>query len=87
MRKHLLTLLGAAAVLAALGTPAMAAHLPPHEHFLVSASGEKVRIGPSVCDNPQAIAGFDQFHERVHANPAFQAAIDQSPNEEQVFEC
>ncbi len=79
MRRRITTVLAAAALLATFATTALA-QLPPHEHFITTPSGEQVLIGPPVCNNPAAFAGFEEFHAHVHQNPAFQRAIAQSPN-------
>ncbi len=79
MRRRITALLVAAALLATLATTALA-QVPPHEHFIETPSGKKVLIGPRVCDDEELIRGFEEFHEHVHQNPAFQEAMAQNPN-------
>jgi len=38
----------------------------PHRHFIVTAAGELVAVGPSVCGNPSVQTAFNQFHSNVH---------------------
>jgi hypothetical protein len=42
------------------------APVPPHRHYKLLASGEKVYVGPRFCDNIAASQGFYRFHQRVH---------------------
>ena len=77
----------AATVLLTLATTAQADHLRPHEHYIVTPSGEQALIGPKVCNNPAVFEGFDTFHERVHESENFQDAIERSPGTEIVVFC
>jgi hypothetical protein len=40
--------------------------IPAHRHFVRNASGERVEVGPRVCDNPNLQPAFNQFHSNVH---------------------
>lgn len=42
------------------------ADVSPHRHWLVNATGERVQIGPRVCDDPTLQGAFNQFHTNVH---------------------
>ena len=41
--------------------------VPAHRHWLQLNSGEKIQVGPSVCDNPNLQQAFNQFHNNLHA--------------------
>jgi hypothetical protein len=38
----------------------------PHRHYKLSASGEKIFVGPNFCTNAATAQGFDAFHRNVH---------------------
>ena len=43
--------------------------IQPHQHFLVTADGKWVPIGPQVCpagSSPQLQKAFNQFHVNIH---------------------
>jgi len=43
--------------------------ITPHQHFVISAKGEWVPIGPQVCpagSSPQLQKAFNQFHVNIH---------------------
>jgi|SRR5690242_20216391 len=42
-------------------------NIPPHRHFVKTADGSLVEVGPRVCDNPNLQHAFNQFHNNVHA--------------------
>ncbi len=42
------------------------ANVPPHRHFIETATGALVEAGPRVCDNPDLQDAFNQFHDNVH---------------------
>ena len=42
-------------------------NIPPHRHYVQTATGELVPVGPQVCGNPQLQKAFNQFHNNVHA--------------------
>ena len=42
------------------------ADVTPHRHFVVSATGEWIPVGPQVCGNPQMQSAFNQFHYNIH---------------------
>jgi hypothetical protein len=76
--KRIIVLLTAALVLTlvvAVGVvSAPTDDVPPHQHYLVK--DEKVkRVGPNVCDNPNAQQGFNNFHHNVHVDPDHPADI------------
>ncbi len=41
-------------------------NVPPHRHWVQTASGSLVEVGPRVCDNPNLQRAFDQFHNNIH---------------------
>ena len=74
------TIIGAvvgAGIAAAVILPVLAAPAPPvgaHRHFIITASGQKVYVGPNFCEIPTTETGFAQFHANVHrGNPALKA--------------
>jgi hypothetical protein len=40
--------------------------VPPHRHFIDTPSGKLVPVGPQVCENPELMSAFEQFHFNVH---------------------
>ena len=70
MRKFFGPAIVAGAVLLGTTLPALADHVPPparpHRHFVVTGQGERVEVGPRVCDNPALQAAFENFHHNVH---------------------
>jgi hypothetical protein len=40
--------------------------VPPHRHFVLTPTGERVPVGPQVCEHPELQAAFTQFHHNVH---------------------
>jgi hypothetical protein len=40
--------------------------VPPHQHFIELSTGERVPVGPQICDNPNLQKAFNQFHHNVH---------------------
>jgi hypothetical protein len=63
--------LAAASVIALVPTSASLADpgLPNaarHKHFLVTPNGDRVSIGPDLCENPDLQQAFNQFHFNVH---------------------
>ncbi len=38
----------------------------PHRHFIVTATGELVQVGPRVCDDPALQHAFNEFHSNTH---------------------
>jgi hypothetical protein len=58
--------------------PALAA-VPPHDHWLTTASGDVVHVGPDVCDNPDIYDAWLNFHLNVHKGvPGTQAFTNDS---------
>ena len=53
---------GSTAALADPSTP----FVPAHRHFIMTANGNLVEVGPNVCDNPAMRDAFEQFHHNVH---------------------
>ena len=41
-------------------------NVPPHRHFVKTADGSLVEVGPRVCDNPNLQSAFNQFHNNIH---------------------
>lgn len=39
---------------------------PDHRHFIVTAKGELVPVGPQICGNPKMQQAFNAFHYNVH---------------------
>ena len=37
-----------------------------HQHFIVTPNGDRVRVGPDFCANPDLQEAFNQFHFNVH---------------------
>jgi hypothetical protein len=50
---------------AALADPSLT-NVPPHRHYIVTATGQLVQVGPRVCDDPSLQAAFNQFHNNLH---------------------
>ena len=40
--------------------------VPPHRHFIVKPSGDRVPVGPQVCERPELMPAFEQFHFNIH---------------------
>ena len=40
--------------------------MTPHRHFIVTATGEWVAVGPQVCEDPSLQDAFNQFHTNLH---------------------
>jgi hypothetical protein len=40
--------------------------VPPHQHFILTPTGEMVAVGPQICDNPDLQQAFNEFHFNVH---------------------
>ncbi len=70
MRRSFLSLALGFVVLATAVTPALAVpfegNIPAHRHFIVSPTGDKLEVGPRVCDDATLQDAFDQFHLNVH---------------------
>ena len=49
-----------------LADPNLAPDVPKHRHFVVSASGELIPVGPQICVNADLQDAFNQFHYNVH---------------------
>ena len=41
-------------------------NIPAHRHYVRTADGSMVEVGPRVCGNPQLQKAFNQFHNNVH---------------------
>jgi hypothetical protein len=50
---------------AALGDPDLS-NVPAHRHYIETATGELVQVGPRFCDNPSLQTAFNQFHNNTH---------------------
>ena len=74
MRKLFVPALAAGAMLLGSAVPGFAdPNLPDirhHRHFIVTATGELIEVGPRVCDDPSLQAAFNQFHSNVHRGVA-----------------
>ncbi|MDQ3810084.1 MAG: hypothetical protein M3336_07330 [Chloroflexota bacterium] len=68
--KHLVPIgLAGALLLGTALTSSADPNLPnirPHRHFVRTASGALVEVGPRVCDNPELQHAFNEFHVNVH---------------------
>ena len=40
--------------------------VPPHRHFIQTATGDRVPVGPQICEHPELRRAFEQFHFNVH---------------------
>ena len=47
------------------------ANVPAHRHFITLSSGERIEVGPRVCDNPDLQKAFNQFHNNLHVSAGF----------------
>jgi hypothetical protein len=65
MRRLILILLAAMALVSVGALPAGAQVVPPHQHFLVTPGGMTVPIGPDSCSMGPSLA-FDNFHFNIH---------------------
>ena len=66
------TAVGVAAVFVIVATSRADPNLtnvPKHRHFIKTATGDLVEVGPRVCDDPNLQKAFNQFHNNVHAVP------------------
>jgi hypothetical protein len=69
----LTTLLGSLIALVAFAGPGFAdpsdlfvPQVPPHRHFIQTATGDLVPVGPQVCEHPELMKAFEQFHFNIH---------------------
>jgi hypothetical protein len=46
--------------------PGMLVQVPPHQHFVLTPTGEMVAVGPQICDHPNLQQAFNEFHFNVH---------------------
>jgi hypothetical protein len=46
--------------------PGMLTDVPVHRHFVKTATGELVPVGPQICENPNLQQAFNEFHFNVH---------------------
>jgi hypothetical protein len=42
------------------------AQVPLHRHFIQTANGNLVPVGPQVCEHPELMPAFEQFDYNVH---------------------
>ena len=40
--------------------------VPPHRHFIQTPTGERVPVGPQICERPELRKAFEQFHFNIH---------------------
>ena len=59
-----IALVPAGASLADPGLPDVRAH----QHYLLTPNGDRMPIGPNVCDNPDLQDAFNQFHYNIHGS-------------------
>jgi hypothetical protein len=43
-------------------------NVPAHRHYITLGGGERIQIGPRVCDNPNLQNAFNQFHNNLHVS-------------------
>lgn len=82
MRRLVVAAFVLGAGLTGLSLPAYA-HGPdvgPHRHFIVTPNGDRVQVGPGVCENPSAQDGFNHFHGNVHVGTPALEAFQQGSN-------
>ena len=46
-------------------------NVPAHRHYITMDGGERVQVGPRVCDNPDLQKAFNQFHNNLHVSAGF----------------
>lgn len=66
MRKLLVS--GCVAGLAILGPslPSSADDVPAHQHYVITATGKVIPVGPTVCEIKSTQEGFNHYHANVH---------------------
>ena len=42
--------------------------VPRHQHYLQTPNGDRMPIGPNVCENEDLQDAFNQFHYNVHGS-------------------
>lgn len=48
--------------------PGMLPDAAPHRHFVRTADGVLVPVGPQICDNPDLQQAFNEFHYNIHTS-------------------
>lgn len=48
--------------------------VPPHQHYIIAATGVLVPVGPSACTDGMSVQ-FDNFHFNVHRGQPFANGI------------
>jgi hypothetical protein len=43
-------------------------NIPAHRHFVQTANGNLVQVGPRLCDDASLQQAFNEFHINVHAS-------------------
>jgi hypothetical protein len=79
MRRFILVLLLASALVTVGAPPASADHVPPHQHFLVTSDGTLIPVGPDACLFGPSQA-FDEFHFNIHLGTPNLEAFQQTNN-------
>jgi hypothetical protein len=46
-------------------------NVPAHRHFITLTGGERIEVGPRVCDYPDLQQAFNQFHNNLHVSAGF----------------
>ncbi len=41
-------------------------NIPAHRHYIQTATGQLIQVGPRVCDNASLQSAFNQFHNNLH---------------------
>ena len=88
MKISRVTLAGTAAIaLLACGLSgvdaATAPNVPAHRHY-IEVNGERVPIGPDLCDNPSLQTAFNQFHFGIHVGTPGTFAMDHEHNQTDI---
>jgi type 1 fimbria pilin len=79
MRRFILVALVASGFAAFGAVPASADHVPPHQHFVVTANGTLIPVGPDACTFGPSQA-FDNFHFNVHLGTPNMSAFANAMN-------
>ena len=48
--------------------------VPAHQHYIVTANGDRVPVGPNACEDGMSLQ-FDNFHTNIHRGQPFANGI------------
>lgn len=48
--------------------------VPPHQHYIVTAEGDRVPVGPNACEDGMSVQ-FDNFHTKIHRGQPYANGI------------